>query len=382
MLTAPTLSTRFGRRALTTAALAGGLALPALADEVPYSVISSDPDFTNVGAHVFDGTDLYVTLRDFRTTDGSPTGGAIAKVDATLNPSPTGSFIVTRADWESFLTTNGLPANALISASNGFANVAGNAVQWVDSSLHAVIRMDKTTGALSLIASQADIEADLGTGTIDFIPATGVLANGSSVAYEEEADNLIFISPTGDASILVSEAQFNTAYGLSPTNYIDSGITADVAGNLYWGAGQSAFNPGSNTGSLYQRDLLGNITELVTTSQFQSVTGGFITDYGDVFYAPDGMIYVRELSTDTVVRFDPLDVANTLEAFLTQSDIDALTGVTGANVGDLNWQNDGLTFDISTAGEGVFTTTPLLVPEPATALALLGLGGLTFLRRR
>ena len=166
---------------------------------------------------------------------------------------------------------------------------------------------------------------------------------------------------------LITDLQLTAATG---NDKVSGGIGHDALGNMYWG--------NSTSDDIWMMPFGGNpdtdIASVLTTTNITDVTGATAAGFGDIFPAPDGLVYFYESTSDGIMSFDPANPAGTLGYVLTEAEL--LDGpMAYDNVFTLGWYDDTLSFHAN--GErGLY-----MLPEPGTML-LLSLGGLAVLRRR
>jgi len=266
--------------------------------------------------------------------------------------------ITTLASW----TANvGAPSSNRIFGGYG-TELVGDYIQIPDTSSGQVYRVNKHTGEVSVYVSNDAIKAATGGASASIATYSGITNSGETIFYESASGHILQTNG-GSVEILVNAADLA---GKAP----NSGLTFDAAGNLYWGA--------SGAG-LFRRTPDGTITELLSQAQLLSVVGpGGTTWGGDVFYAPNGLIYLRYGSTGnnaSIVSFDPLDPVASLSVVIGRDDL--VNGPGGsAAVGPMQWYNGNLGWTLVGSPSGFYA-----LPEPAS-LGLLALGSLVMLRRR
>jgi hypothetical protein len=285
---------------------------------------------------VADGTTVYALSGDF-----SP-------VDLLLTKVTSGGTTVL-ADLASTQTT--VPSQTDDPFPGFGMGVVGNAVQIIDSASDAVYRYDTTSGTASLFVSSAQIAAATGEASASVRNNSGTTTTGDAVFLEDISGDIMIATAPGIVSTLIDSA-------LLPG--ISTGITADTAGNYYWGDGA--------TDTVYKFDGLA-VTPVISPLDFGPV-GSAIGMDGDFFFAPDGLIYFRSrINGDRGIQsFDPdaIDPGSTLTTVLSATELsDGPFGSTFVN--EITWYDGNLAFS------GFGSSGFYAIPEPA-GVALLAAG--------
>lgn len=281
----------------------------------------------------------------------------------------TAGGVVTAFDGSSF-TTVMTPAQFLalgstfdIAAGNGAGVVGGSggvlrAVSFFDNNVYEV---NLGTGAVTEVVSSATIDAATGVSS-NLGAAHETASDGTIYGLESVSDVIVGISPGNAASVEIGAGDFATLVGGTSVGGI--GIQG---GNILIGS--------NSNDTLLAWDVTGNTgSTVLTTAQIDAVTDDVdgVVSFGDIFFAPDGLVYFYEGDSDFLLSYDPADPAGTIGAVITEADF--IAGPSSDTINQLSWWNGNIAFTDGSIG---FYT----IPEPTTA-ALIGLGGLAMLRRR
>lgn len=251
--------------------------------------------------------------------------------------------------------------------------IIGDHLQFSDVASDMIWRVNKVTGAIMRYADTNAIMAATGADSVS-LPAFNCANpfNGEQVFYDSTSDNILTTAGSNTVQIFISkddlEDEFDTA-GVS------GGFDFDTAGNFYFGLRESTID----YSALHKRDTNGVLSVVFSEADISLVTGGNYPIFGDIFMAPDGMMYfcARLGASGNILRFDPADPENTLELFLSEQDL-IQSVANDANVAQMGWHNGGLCWHR-------FQRNPIYraleIPEPGIIACLaICISGL-FLRR-
>lgn len=212
-----------------------------------------------------------------------------------------------------------------------------------------------TDGTASTVLSNGVIDAFLG-GSGPAISDGGLLSDGTYVFEELDTDGVLGWDGA-TVTTVISNAVLEAGQG--GDDDIDSSIAGTSFTNLFWGNsvvdGVMMYDGATVTTAIPQAAILDEL--------------GFGSDVifsGDMFLAPDGLIYFRvgDAPDNAILSFDPSDPVGTLDTVLSNGALFA--GPFGDdNVANLSWYDGRLAFTGFFGGY-------YAIPEP-TAGVILGL---------
>jgi hypothetical protein len=251
--------------------------------------------------------------------------------------------------------------------------IVGDYLQFADVASDMIWRIHKVTGEVIRYADTNAILAATGGDSVS-LPSFNCANpfNGEQVFYESSTDTILTTDGSNTVQVFISkealEDEFDTAS-------VSGGFDFDPAGNFYFGLRESSID----YSGLHMRDTNGVLSVIFTEADISLVTGGNYPIFGDIFMAPDGLMYfcARLGASGNILRFDPVDPDNTLELFL--SDQDLVESVANdANVAQMGWYDGGLCWHR-------FQRNPvyraLEIPEPCLAVCLVVIIYGMFVRR-
>ncbi len=337
---------------ITLLGLAAGMAQAGSYYEVhDWDTILNGNEATSHFSAVSDGENTYHIL----SLGNQP---AITKVDADGNA----TTLVSSLDWAFAAGTTAITAMQSVS-------LYRDKLIFAETGTDAVWSVDTNTGALSVVASKANIDSYIG-GTGPSLLSAASCYKGNMYFYEGDTDSILVTNSVGYVETYITDTQLASVAG---TDTVSGGISFDNSGNLIWGVSESS--KGEYPGGIYSWNCSDGGSVLLTDAEIAAVTGATgAMQMGDILYAPDGLVYFFESRSDSILSFDLSDPAGTLTTVLSEADL--LAGPAEYdNVYKLSWYDGNLAFNENGA-RGYYA-----VPEPMT-MSLIGLGGLALIRKR
>ncbi|MEM1211719.1 MAG: PEP-CTERM sorting domain-containing protein [Planctomycetota bacterium] len=288
-----------------------------------------------------------------------------------------GDSLIVLGDGSNILVDSLDYANASGEPTQGFdlgqaALGLGNPAIIADRRSDAVYSLNLSTGALTSLASNADLNIAT-TGTSANLTEQAIDPDGNIVVYETNMsnDSLLLITPGGAISELASASELTTNVG---NNTLNGFTISPTEKKLFFG------DDGSD--NIYSLDYSGASNDyeiILTEAQIIAVTGRSDVRVDKMLYAPDGLIYFYEDGADSIYSFDPDNAPGTLSLVISDSDLIAGPAENDI-VGGLTWVNGniGWWYFINRNGEG---TGLYAIPEP-TSLAIFGVGAMLLGTRR
>jgi len=244
-----------------------------------------------------------------------------------------------------------------------------NYLQFADTYSDSIWRLDKDTLVLSCYVDKRAV-----TNTLDVTNGFGFLStyvtrpdNGEVLFYNTVGRNIMTTDGSNTIRTYISNAALSNTFGA--TRCV-GGMAYDPAGTLYWGQREQN---GSYT-AIHKRDTNGVMSVLLSEAQMNAVHGPTYTAIGDIFYAPDGQLYIFKYRTyhGCIVTCDPAatNVAATLRVFMSENDL-TNSAAQSWNVAQMGWYKGGLCWHHFFMNEprrtGIFAVVP--TNEPAVAIS-------------
>lgn len=268
-----------------------------------------------------------------------------------------------------------LASEAAISAAQGLASgnsdaeglsvAADGNVYITDDKNESVLKINANSGAITVLATKADILAATGFDSIDIQEGLVTGADGNIyVASEDRGDDssttvrdqdaIIKISPDGSViTILLSNDTIADA---------DQFMTVDSNGDLIVASDQG------QTEQIFKVDIVdGSVSQLISTFDLENLLFDVPPDVdvrGGLAYDDLGNLFIGDSDEDLILMFDPFGVGS---VFITEADIISVTGASSANLG---------------AGFAFAPGSLSSVPEPDSLwLLLMGILSLAYCRK-
>lgn len=328
--------------------------LPTRAQAIGYLEIFNAADAANgEAATTFfetvasDGTTAYSFLRD---TSAADVGGVTAFNGAF-------STVSTPADWAATGSTFDLAAG------NG-VGVVGNVLRFVSFFDNNVYEVDLGTGAVTEVVAAATIDAASGVSS-NLSAVFETQSDGTIYSIESQSDQLLVVSPGNSVSVEINTADLATLLGGTSVG----GIGVDGTTILLGSNGNDelvAWDTVANTGSV-----------VLTTAQIEAVTDDVDgrAGFGDIFKAPDGLVYFYESDSDYLLSYDPADPVGTLTAVVSEAEF--VAGPGSDTINQLSYFNGRISWTDTNTGYYQ------VIPEPTSfALASLGILAIAVRSRR
>ena len=177
-----------------------------------------------------------------------------------------------------------------------------------------------------------------GTNPLDPGDDSAVPNSGDLWVQDDASGTIMSVTPAGVATIAIDRDQIIAATGTGTVGFNNTGLVFDASGNLYFTEDDSD--------SILERSSDGVVTVLATEEEIAAVAGYSYPDPEDVALGSDGMLYVIENETSSILRCNP-DTGE-LSLFVQAQTFIDLDGITSVNLhGGLVANDDGTLYAVS-----------------------------------
>lgn len=328
---------------LSLVAIAYAATTNLVVERFPFSVPDGARESEYVYGHVSEGSTSYCQL-------SGGYGVQFARVDG-LGGALVGTQLVAPSNW--------LAAAGQTGCTTFYGlDIWGDYLQFGDTFSKQIWRVHKSTGELTLYISRDAVTNALGINTLNWTSANMTdRRDGAVIFYESGSRQIVRALATNDIATFISAQDLSNAFGYAT---IVGGMTIDANGMFYASSGTSGA-----TRFVFRRDLTNGLEVVLPTAVISNLVKESSIIIQDIFYAPDGWIYVavsRSQNMNNILRFHPANPAGTLEMVLDKDQLAAT--VSGNQVSSFDW-NKGLTWHTHQLRKGIYSyftdLQPLLV---------------------
>lgn len=117
---------------------------------------------------------------------------------------------------------------------------------------------------------------------------------GNLFVLQDESDDVISITPTGQISDVLTEDEIGTFTGVGSADFDERGIAFDDFGNLFFAE--------SGSDSILKWIPGAGLSGVVTEAQIMAATGDTEADPQGIAFGSDGFLYVNDAYNDSVLR--------------------------------------------------------------------------------
>ena len=185
----------------------------------------------------------------------------------------------------------------------------------------------RTSVALGLVLLLVLLAPDASIGATP--PLLPFDQTGDLFVLDDGSSSVLRIDAAGTVSVKVAEEEIVATTGYRAVSFDDCGIAFDGTGNMYFAV---LAKGGPLIGSILKLDSAGNLGVLTTVDQITDVTGhpNDRAKPAGIAFGSDGMLYVNEQLTGSVLQMDPASGAVTL--FVTEGVFQEIPGVSSVNL--------------------------------------------------
>lgn len=313
----------------------------------------------NVSSVVYDAeTD---TAYNFLTILYNGDNGRITKT-TNVSGSPSTTELVSTAAWFAASFTSQLYAGS----GAGLVEDAGDPniqyLQFAEVGSDAIWRVRISDGVIIEYVSKSAIMAYTGESTVKVL-SSHTAYGGEHYFYDGQSNGILKTTGPNSVVTFVSAAQIDATTGYTGSD-VKGGLTFDGNGLLIF---SSNGDPNGDGNGLYRWDPnTGTGTQLLSKAQLIAAASVPLTKFtfNDIYYAPDGWVYMNENTADDIIKFNPdaPNPADTLTTVLTGAEIAA--GPIGAAdaAGQFQWYDGGIAWHtisnlLPMANKGLYAMT-------------------------
>ena len=159
------------------------------------------------------------------------------------------------------------------------------------------------------------------------------------LVLDETSDSVLQVNADGTVQVLVSENDITAVTGESGANLHDRGLAIDDTGNVYF--------TDEDSDAVLMKPADGGPVEIVASaSDLEAATGGSHVDPQDMTLGSDGMLYINDDDTDSIVQVNPSTGA--VNVLVSGSALESLSGISGVDLdGGITASADGKLYAVS-----------------------------------
>ena len=163
--------------------------------------------------------------------------------------------------------------------------------------------------------------------------------------------NILKVSADGSVEVIVTEDEIEAATGQSNADVADRGISVDGDGNVF-------FSDSASDSILMKPADGGDLRVLATRSDIEDVTGSTGADPKALTVGADGNIYISDDRSDSILRLDPAD--GSLQQVVSESTLEDLPGISSVDLdGGIVAAPDGTLYAASDGSpDAIFAINP------------------------
>ncbi len=222
---------------------------------------------------------LYFTV----FTSSSP-GGFFGGQTSILKKTPEGllSILTSQADLSAATGNSDADAEGIIFGSDGF-------LYTIDDSSNALLRVDSRTGKVNVFVASAAFESVAGLTTVAI--KGGIAAGPGGILYVQSNGTptaVLAISSNGTPSVLTSG---------NPLQALDQFMTRASNGDI--------LIADESPDVIHRVTPIGEVSTFLSQAQLEAANGGGVTPRGGIAFDSSGNFYLAESGAGNLLRFDP-----------------------------------------------------------------------------